>query len=380
MGAVVPAPWGASLLTSYDVCDHVLRSRSWVALDGDWRRRQGTGNRWAAPASRELGRVLQGINPPEHTRQRRSLGNIFDRRTLSGLRGPVTRMTHEALDDLAARIRAAGDAEFTDVGERLPVAAVGHWLDLPPADHALLLSLAHDQAYAQELLPTASQLEIANTATRGLREYFTELVRERRRAPGDDVVSAWIRTWDALEPDRDLADETVYFLAMFIVIAALETTSTLLSNIVRVLTTHPDQWRWLCEHPEEVPGAVEEVLRYDPPVHVTTRVAAADCTLAGLPVPEGHLVHVMIAAANHDPAHLPDAGRLDLRRGTAPPGHLAFGGGVHYCIGAALARLEANVLLDAVVRRFPGLHVSSPPVWEPRVAFRRLTSLRVATC
>lgn len=380
MGEVVRSPWGACLLTTYDLCDQVLRSRSWVALDSEWRLRQGEGNRWSAPASRELGQALQGLNPPEHTRQRRSLGNLFDRKTLGRLRGPVARLTHEILDAFAERLDAEGEADFAEeVGEQLPVAAVGHWLGIPHADYDLLRSLAHNQAYAQELLPTSSQLEKANEATFGLRAYFTELVRERRRNPGEDVISSWIRIWDAGEPDRDRADETVYFLAMFLVIAALETTSTLLSSMVWILHRHPEQLAWLRGHPQEVPGAVEEIMRYDPPVHITTRAASQDTTLGGVPVAKDQLVHVMIASANHDPARISDPDTLDIRRaGTSHLGHLAFGGGIHYCIGAGLARQQASILLDALLRRFPSLRVTSPPRWEPRVAFRRLVSLPVA--
>lgn len=378
MGDVVPAPWGAFLLTTYNVCDQVLRSKSWVALDGEWRARQGEGNRWAAPASRELGRALQGLNPPHHTRFRRSVGNIFDRRTLGRLRDPVTRSVDEILDGLAQRLRG-GEADFAAlVAEELPVSAMGLWLGLPRADYPLLRRLTHHQAYAQELLPSASQLALANTATEGLRDYFGALVRDRRENPGDDVVSGWLRTWDELEHgDQEAANEAVYLLTMFLVIAALETTSTLLSGMVWTLDQHPDQLNWLRANPQEIPAAVEEVMRYDAPVHITTRAAAEDTVLAGVPIAKDQLVHTVIASANHDPARTPDAETFDIRRPAGHLSHLAFGGGIHYCIGAGLARLQAHVLLEALVRRFPTLRVSSPPLWEPRVAFRRLTALHV---
>jgi cytochrome P450 len=376
MGEVVPAPWGARLLMSYEVCDRVLRDRTWITLDEPWRVRQG-GTRWTAPASRELGRVLQGLNPPEHTRHRRSIGNVFGRNVLLQLTGPVQRQTERCLDDLAAHLRE-GEADFAAlVGERLPVAAIAHWLDLPEADHALLTSLAHRQAYAQELLPTASQVQLANEATAGLREYFGAVIRDRRRSPRNDVISSWLRVWDEMEPDRAAADEAVYLLTMFIVIAALETTSTVLSGMVWTLDQHPDQLRWLRDHPDRVPDALEEILRYDPPVHVTTRAAGEDTVLGGVPIDKDQLVHVVIASANRDPSRNPDPDTLDLRREPRHLSHLAFGGGIHYCVGAALARLEASVLLAALLRRFPTLRVASPPVWEPRVAFRRLTALPV---
>ncbi len=376
MGDVVPAPWGGYLLLSYEICDQVLRSRKWATFDAAWRVRQGEGTRWSAPAAQMLSHTLQGLNPPVHTQQRRSLGNVFDRGTLDDLRGPVTRLTDGLLDRLAGQLRASGEADFSAiVGEELPVATMAHWLGLPAADHDLLRSLTHGQAYAQELLPSASQLAQANAAAAGLRDYFTAVIRERRKALGIDVLSQWIRIWDEIEPDRDRADETLYHLVMFIVIASLETTSTLLSNTVWLLDQHPRQLSWLRARPELAASAVEEVLRYDPPIHLTTRVATEDTVLGGFHIARDEVVHVMLAAANHDRAHIVEPDSFDITR---TGGHLGFGGGIHYCIGAALARLEATVLLESLIRRFPTLRVTAPPTWEPRVAFRRLTALHVA--
>ncbi|WP_369266435.1 cytochrome P450 [Streptomyces harbinensis] len=380
MGEVVPAPWGAQLFTSYELCDKVLRDhKSWRALDDQWRTRRADG-RWGAPSATELSTVLQGLNPPEHTRARRSVGNIFDRRTLEKLRTPIAATVEELLDNLEERIREEGEADFSVlVSEELTIAAMGHWLGIPRADYALVRSLSHAHIYAQELLPTPSQLATANVGMLGMREYFTNLVKERRENPGDDVISGWIRTWDELEPDRESADHHVYLLVMFIVGAALETTSTLLSNLVWTLDQHPDQRAWLLENPHEVPRAVEEVLRFDPPVHVTTRAAARDTVVAGVPIARDEIVHTLIASANRDPDRNTDPDTFDIRREGGHLSHLAFGGGIHYCIGAGMARMEAQLLLSAVIRRFPTLRVSAQPQWEPRVAFRHYTALPVTT-
>ncbi|ARQ67725.1 cytochrome P450 [Streptomyces marincola] len=378
MGEVIPAPWGAHFVTGYELCDHVLRSRSWAALDDSWRARQEPGSRWLAPASRELGHVLQGLNPPEHTRHRRSVGNLFDRTTVTRLRGPVTAIANGLLDTLDAHLHEDGIADFSAlVSEEMTMAVMGHWIGIPAADHAIVRHHSHAHGQAQELLPSPSQMVAADAGALGMREYFTGLVRDRRAHLGDDVLSGWIRTWDELEPDRERADEAVYFLVMFIVGAALETTSMLLSNLVLVLDQHPAQRNWLREHPEEVPRAVEEILRFDSPVHVTTRVAREDTVVAGTHVRADELVHLLIASANRDPAAVPEPDVFDIRRSGRSLSHLAFGGGVHYCIGAGLARLQAQVLLDALLRRFPTLRVAGPPQWEPRVAFRRLKSLDV---
>ncbi|MET9219620.1 MULTISPECIES: cytochrome P450 [unclassified Streptomyces] len=287
----------------------------------------------------------------------------------------MEKTTDRLVGRLAERLRD-GVADFVSlVSEELPVRAIGEWMGLPSADFPLLRDLTHAQVFTQELLPTPSQLAISDEATVTLHQYFAALVRERRRSPGDDPVSQWLRTWDGLEPDRDRADEAVYYLALLVVLAALETTSNLLSTMTWLIAEHPRQMGWLRAHPQDIPGAVEEVLRYDPPIHVVTRVAGDDMTLAGIEVPKDETVHLMLAAANHDPAQYADPHIFDIRRKVS---HLSFGGGIHYCVGAPLARMEATALLTALLRKLPGLSVHRDPEWAPRVAFRRMTTLTVS--
>ncbi|HEY5834807.1 cytochrome P450 [Streptomyces sp.] len=375
MGGVVAAPWGGHVVTSFDLCDQVLRSRDWLEPDASWRDRQGTGTRWTAPSAREMSRTLPALNPPDHTLVRRSAGSMFDRASLGRFRETVTGITRRLLDGLGEQLRH-GEADLSAlVSDELPVATIGEWLQLPAEDYPLLRELTHDQVFAQELLPSASQLAKSDASTAQLRAYFVGLVRERRKNPGPDPVSRWIATWDEIEDIPEVADEAVYFLALFVLLAALETTSTLLSTTALLLLERPDQWSWLASHPAYVPAAVEEALRYDPPTHVISRIARADCTLGGVPVKADEMVHLMVGAANRDPARHQDAELFDLHRKAA---HLSFSGGIHYCLGAPLARLEAQTLLHELLRRFPRLTLARTPQWEPRVAFRRLTALHVA--
>ncbi|MFJ4918649.1 cytochrome P450 [Streptomyces sp. NPDC088725] len=374
MGDVVPAPWGGHLVTSYHLCDQVLRDRGWQVPDSDWRARQGSSTRWNAVSSREMGKTLPALNPPHHTRVRRSLGNIYDRKSLGVIGKAIDKTTDRLLDQLAKNLRK-GEADFSSiVSDQLPIATIGEWLALPPADYGLLQSLTRDQVFAQELLPSASQLARSDAATHQLREYFTAVVRERRKTPGDDPISVWIRTWDALEPDQEAADEAVYYLALLVLLAAPETTSTLLSTMTRLVLAHPRQMRWLSKHPEHVPGAVEEVLRYDSPNHVISRIAPEDTLLGGVPVQRDQMVHLMVGAANHDPRQHANPEIFDIRRRTT---HLSFSGGIHYCLGAPLARLEATTLLTSLLKRFPTLRLAAEPVWAPRVGFRRIMTLPV---
>ncbi|WP_316529257.1 cytochrome P450 [Kitasatospora brasiliensis] len=375
MGDLVPAPWGGYLVTGYDACDQVLRGRTWLAPDFAWQERQSDPKRWDAVATQEMSRTLSRLNAPEHTRQRRSLGNLFDRNTLRDMGPRIEADVTELLDRLAERIQADGGADFAGVvSEQLPINTVGRWLGIGPQDYPHILTMTHNQVHAQELLPTKSQLAVSEQATRDLREYFTRLVRERREANGDDLIAGWIRTWDALGGDREDTDRVVYDLTMFVTIASLETTATLLSSMVWLLLRSPGRWQWLREHPEHIDGAIEEVLRYDPPIRVNSRVAGEDTVLAGTYLPKDTMVHVMYGAANRDPRRNPDPHTFDLlRRGS----HLTFGGGAHYCLGAGLARMEARALLGQLLRRFPTLEAQSAPEYAPRMVFHRVTSLRV---
>jgi cytochrome P450 len=281
----------------------------------------------------------------------------------------VGRITDQLLDRFGERL-AAGEADLHSlVSEQLPVGTIGHWMKLPPTDFALLRDLTRDMVYPQELLPSVSQLAKSDDAVAMLRTYFVNLVAERRARPSADPVSGWIASWDRIEPDREAADENVYYLSLFVVLAALETTATMLSQVVLNVLSHPAQWDWLTHHPEDVPGAVEESLRFDPPTHVISRIAAEDTALADTAIRADETVHLMVAAAGRDPKRHQDPDSFNIHR--PRPVHLAFSGGVHYCLGAPLARLEARTLLGALLRRFPRLTLARTPQWHPRIAFRR---------
>ncbi|MEE1739844.1 cytochrome P450 [Streptomyces sp. BE147] len=374
MGDVVRAPWNGYFVTGFDACSQVLRGRHWLAPDFAWQERQDDTGRWDAIATQEMTKTLSRLNAPAHTCQRRSLGNLFDRSTIERLAPQVEGHVARLLDELADKLRW-GEADLVStVSEQLPISTIGSWLGIPPEDHPHILEITHNQVHAQELLPTRSQLAVSAEATVQLRAYFTDLVARRRAAPGEDVLTGWIHTWDGLEPDRETADEILYRLTMFVTIASLETTATLLSSMVALLLEEPGRWAWLREHPEHIDAAIDEVLRYDPPIHINSRIAAEDTVLAGVPIAKDSMVHVLYGAANHDPRRNEDPDTFDILRGG---GHLTFGGGVHYCLGAALARLEARTLLTALLDRFPALRAAAPPDYASRMVFRRVTSMSV---
>lgn len=376
LGDVVPAPWGGYFVTGYDTCDQVLRGRNWLAPDFAWQERQQTPERWQALATQEMTRTLMRLNAPAHTCQRRALGNLFDRKTLAAMQPGIATHVSDLLDLLTEEVRADGEADFvTTVSEQLPIRTVGQWLGLPVEDHARISSFTHRQVYAQELLPTKSELNVSAEATLDMRDYFTTLIANRRADLGDDILSGWIRHWDEQYPDdRALADQTLYDLTMFITIASLETTATLLTNCVWFLTQDPSRIGWLRRNPDRIDDAIDEALRYDPPIHLNTRIAADDTVLAGVPIAKDTTIHVLYGAANHDPRRNEDPEVFDpARKGS----HLTFGGGAHYCLGAALARMEARELLTALLDRLPALRPAAAPAYASRMVFRRITSLKV---
>ncbi|MFE2850143.1 cytochrome P450 [Streptomyces lavendulae] len=372
LGEIIPAPWGGYVVTSYGLCDQILRDKTWSVPDNSWRIRNSA--RWNSPASQQMAVSLPMLNPPQHTLERRSLGSLFPHSSLAALRPSVERAVDRLLNEFTDRLRQ-GPADFHAlVSEELPIITIGEWMGIPATDYGLLRTLTHDQVFAQELFPTPSQLALSDNATTQLRLYFAELIRERRKKPGSDPVSAWLRTWDALEPDRHRADSAVHALALFMILAALETTSHVLSTAVRLLLQFPDHLESLRREPGLMPDALDEVLRYDAPIHMISRVASTDTQLGEFLVPAGQMVQLMVGAAHHDPARYPEPHRFSLRRGGS---HLAFGAGIHYCAGNALARMEAVTLLTSLLSRPVRLRLSRPPQWAPRVAFRRITSLQL---
>ncbi|MFE3107233.1 cytochrome P450 [Kitasatospora indigofera] len=370
LGAVLPSPWGGVLVTSHHVCETILRDKAWTSLDSRWR--QGQGPRWTSRSARELGHVIMSLNPPEHTQQRQVVREAFGKQTLQRLNAHIRETTDELLDQLEDALTEGPRADFVPTSEQFPIRVVGRWLGLPTRDLDRLHQLTREHTHAQELFPTPRRLEQADLASDELQAYFAAIIADRRSCPRDDVITNWLTLWDAAPPNRPASDVTVRRLAMFSLMAGLETTAALLASSVRLLAQHPEQARWLRSHPERTSMLVDEALRFDPPVQVISRVAPGDTTLAGVDIAAGQVAYLLIGAAQHDPTVYEQSDTFDVRR----PGrrHLAFGAGAHYCIGAGLARTMAIQFIEALLSRLPDLYLPSPALWEPRVAFRRMES------
>lgn len=323
------------------------------------------------PVARAISRQLLWIDPPHHTRLRALVSKAFTPRVIDAMRARIQAL----VDDLLDAVQGAGEMDvIRDVAYPLPAIVIAELLGVPASDRDRFK--VWSDAFAAFLdgstLTPETQLQ-ALVSIGEFAAYFHAMVRERRLAPRDDLLQALIA---AEERGDALTEEELISNCMLLLAAGHETTTNLIGNGLLALLRHPDQLRALRDDPALAPVAINELLRYDSPVQLTDRIAVADLELAGVPVYAGQYVSVVIGAANRDPAQFPDPDRLDIRR--QDNRHLAFGYGVHFCLGAALARLEGQVALTTMLRRLPQMRLAvEEPVWHHSVVFRALQSLPI---
>ena len=311
-----------------------------------------------------LGSML-GSDPPDHTRLRALVAGQFTNHRTMALAPRIQELTDTLIDAFAP----AGRAEFMDAfAVPLPALVIAELLGVPGTDRERF------RRWSQEsLLPAHDPRR--SVGTKALNGYVAEIVELKRSAPGDDMISALITG----QGEDRLSAEEVLGSVQLLIIAGHETTANLLGNGLLALLRDPDQLALLRDRPELIPGAVEEFLRYDGPVErATIRFAAADLRIGATDIPRGSIVYMALASADRDEAEFPGADRLDVCR--APRGHLAFGHGRHFCLGAPLARLEAKIAFETLLRRLPGLELDAPPeelAHNTSVIMRGLTALPI---
>ncbi len=321
-----------------------------------------------------LSRSLVFMDPPDHTRLRGLVARAFTPRLIAALRPRAEAIADELLDDVAAR-RAGGVVDLIRAfAYPLPVRVICSLLGVPEADEARFT--AWSRALARSLDPTvlrsAEVDAIIIAAERDLAAYLEALLAFRRTAPGDDLLSGLL----AVEADGDrISPQEVVNLALLLLVAGHETTVNLIGNGVLALLRAPDQLAMLRQRPDLVEGAVDELLRFDSPVQMTQRVATEALDLADARVRAGDEILLVLGAANRDPTAFAEPGRLDVTRDARR--HVAFGGGIHHCLGAALARLEGQVALTGLLGRFSSLELGGPPLRRPTFTLRGLESLPV---
>ena len=329
----------------------------------------------AAPVLAGLRREMLRSDPPQHTRLRKLVVHAFTPRTVEQLRPRIQAIVGGLLDAVAA----AGGMDFIhDFAYPLPATVIMELLGVPPADREWLKErTANRIAFLGAIRTAPDPLTLAQRTAESAREldgYFRDLIAVRRRATRGDLISALI----AAEEAGDRLDETeIVANCALLLSAGHETTTNLLGNGLLALLRHPDELRRLRDDPALIPSAVEELLRYDSPVQLAPRVAVAAIGLGGKTIQMGEPVMLLLGSANRDPEGFADPDRLDL--GRRPNAHLAFGFDRHFCLGAHLARAEAQIALGAVLARFPGLVLRGGPVeWQPNPAYRGVSALPLA--
>ncbi len=315
------------------------------------------------------------LDPPDHTRLRRLVSKAFVPKVVDALRPDVTELVDGLLDHVADRDQFDIVA---DLAYPLPVAVICRLLGVPLDDepkfnHAsALLAQALDPFIASDDERPAIISERMR-AGRWLREYLHGLVEQRRRRPGDDLMSRLI----AVEESGDqLTEDEIVSTCSLLLIAGHETTVNLIANAVVAMLRAPGQWAALAADARRASAVIEETLRYDPPVQLLGRTALQDMIIEDTTVVQGDSMMLLVAAAHRDPAEFDRPDIFDPDRG--PFRHLAFGRGPHFCLGAPLARLETGVALSAVTARFPKARLGGEPQYKPNVTLRGLAALPVS--
>lgn len=356
----------------------VTRHRDVSALLRDRRLGRGPDPRHPArpPATAfeaiQAGSLLE-IEPPDHTRVKQAVHDVFTPRHVRALRGRIEALVDGLLRGLAARPDDSFDL-LRDFAEPIPVAVIADLLGVPEADRHRLLPWSKAIIGRFEPERTAAMEEAAEAAAAEFADYVRALVAVKRRRPADDLLSRMAAVRDA-DPDR-LTESEIVANAILFLNAGHEAVVNVAGNGMRALLEHPEQARVLRDDPSAWPTAIEEMMRFDTPLQFFERTVREDLEYGGHRWPVGTKLCLYYASANRDPEVFPDPDRFDVRRDPNP--HLAFGLGLHYCIGAPLARLELGIALPALLRRFPDLRPGDAPLrYQPRHVFRYLTAFPV---
>ena len=360
---------------SHPVTNQILRNDTFGVGDGhgelpaparrlvDWAR-----DPWA------LGPIdppsMLAVDPPRHNRYRKLVSRAFTARAVGRLEGTVRDTSERLVDEMATESRVDLIDRFAS---QLPVAVIAEILGVPEHQRPQLLEWGNLAAITLDPGLTWRQFRRADVAVRALHQWLDSHITELRRNPGDDLLSD-LAQYDG---DDELTDTELRATALLVLGAGFETTVSLIGNAVAQLDAHPDQRDVVLSDPDRWGNAVEEVLRFDSPVQMNVRQAYADVTIEGVDIPSGQFVVNFLGGANRDPAVFEDPAVFDVTRANADQ-HVSFSAGVHYCLGASLARLETRVGLETLYSRFPDLRVAGTPERRPTVVLRGYERLPVA--
>jgi cytochrome P450 len=367
---VYKAPQGFWLITRYEDAAFILRDKRFGKdFEGNMRRRYGT-NRMDEPAVASLARTMLVQDPPDHTRLRGLVTKAFTARRVADMRPRIKALVDQQLDRVADK---GGMDVMRDLAHRLPVIVICDMLGIPEEHRAPFLAGSNVNGRILEPVPmTREELDQANLNTQMAGVYFKQLCDLRRREPQDDLTTELVRAEEA--GDKLSAEELEANIGLLFG-AGHETTTNLIGNGLLALHRNPDQWERLKADPSLIPNAIEELLRYDSSVQLTGRVTHSEVEVGGVKLGAEESVVTLLGAANRDPAHFENSDQLDVGRQNVKP--LSFGGGIHFCLGAQLARLEAELTFAALIERMPNLTLpdKDKPAWRRSFTLRGLSKL-----
>lgn len=313
-------------------------------------------------------KTILNLDPPDHTRLRRLVTLAFTPSAIERLRPRIQQLVDDTLDRAADH----GSIELVDdLAFPVPFQVISDLLDLPTDRSDEVRDWSQHLTASLEPTATEETLDLAEQAGAQMGDYLRELIEHRRKHLGDDLLSALLMVEEA--GDRLSLVELISFVTLLYV-AGHETTVNLIGNGTLALLRHPDELRKWAEDPSLTANAVDELLRYDGPVQQTVRVPTETVQFGDVTVQAGSMVMTVLGAANHDPGMFDDPHVLRLDRPNASR-HLGFAAGIHYCLGASLAKLEAQIAIGTLVRRFPDMHLAGTPTWRDRLTIRGVDHL-----
>lgn len=375
--------FGGALLTRFDDCRALLRDNRFGAGDGmpDSSFGGADSPELAFRRERQSRRIdegtlsMLGLDPPSHNRQRSLVSRAFTPRMIEKLKPRITELVDACLDQLAD----AGTGDLMElVAKPLPVSVISEMLGVPATDWPRIRDHVTELVAVLEPNATFEQLKAAEAANEVLFDYFRALIATRRVHPADDLISGLIAAADG---DDRLTENEILAVSVLLFAAGAETTTNLIGNGTNQLLSHPQALAALWADPSLVPAAVEEILRFDSPVQLDARVCLEPVRFAGLDFEPGDRVITLLGAANHDPAHFPDPDTFDIRRYAASDRAaepvMSFGSGIHYCLGANLARAEGEIVFSSLIRRFSSISEAGDRVYRNSLVLRGLQSCPV---
>ena len=321
------------------------------------------------PVYQSMARWMISLNPPDHTRLRGLVVKAFNNRAVDDMRPRIQQIVDQTID----RVELQGHMDvIADFAFRLPVTVISEMLGIPQADQGMVFKAGGPGARLLDPVPLSrAELDAANAGHLAAAEYFHALFELRRRKPANDLVTLLVQ---AEEEGSKLSNEELTANIVLLYVAGHVTTVHFIGNSLLALHRNPGQLELYKRNPS-LETAMDELLRYDSPVQVTAREALEDVSVGGMELKKGDTVLCALGAANRDPAVYADPDRLDITRESVRP--LSFGGGVHYCLGAQLARIEAEIAVSTLLRRLPNLTLDHPetPDWSPTFVLRGLRTL-----